>query len=108
MIKLPKTYTTNGLRMKIKVSAMTDLAGRCDFQKEEIIIDKGHTDNDSDIVEIILHEMIEATFFTAGLRYFNRTCADGQFLFSFNHKEFQVAVGEIARGVLDIVNVNRK
>lgn len=109
MLKLPKVYNASGLRLKIKPSATLETAGATFFNSEEILIDKGCLDEDLSVVEVLLHEMLESSLWLAGHRYVSRCGGTStEYLFSLNHKEFQVVVGEVARGMLDLIEAQKK
>lgn len=107
MIKLPKTYTTNGMTFKVKVSDKATFAGEVDFKKEVIRIRGDCLKDDYILVEVLCHEMLEGTLHALGHRYYNYATAGDDYLFNFTHKEFKILMGEFARGVLDLIEANR-
>lgn len=103
MLKLPKMYRTVGDTLKIRREKV-DNSSYFNIPDGLLVIDKANV-TDFEIVSDLIHEELEASLANLGHRYTNWK---KQTVFAFNHDQLHDVVGELARGVLDLLKANRK
>ena len=102
-MKLPKTVVICGREFKVIVNKK-DRGGWFDTDKQQLCI--GTQDASSDrIKEVFLHETIEAIFGARMVRYKLPYSGEdnGNYLFSFNHLEFENCIIDIAYALKDVI-----
>jgi hypothetical protein len=66
-IKLPKTITIGGCKIKIQVKELEDLHGQFLYDKRAIEINSTLLEDPKELKETIRHEMVEAALLLAGV-----------------------------------------
>jgi hypothetical protein len=66
-IKLPKTITIGGCKIKIQVKELEDLHGQFLYDKRAIEINSALLEDPKELKETIRHEMVEAALLLAGV-----------------------------------------
>ncbi len=107
MIKLPKFYQASGYRLKISRgnTLSLDAKGRLNLTEEWMIIDK--TLSDYETVETFIHECFECSLM-ANLACFDSRQGSYDLLYSFKHDGLKAVCQEVGRGVLDLIELNKK
>lgn len=103
MLKLPKTYRTGGEILKIR-REKTKSGSNFDIDDEILVIDKDVT-REFELVADFAHEALEASLVHLGYRYANWK---GKKVFVLDHDEFSYTVNEFARGILDLLEANKR
>ena len=93
-MKLPKKINICGIEHKV-ITTKERFAGEWDREKRTIKIGTGI---EGDILENFLHEVIEAITSIRDLRYAleKEETSNEDYRFSFNHKEFEQMVKDVA------------
>lgn len=99
-MKLPKTINICGIPYKIVLNPEGN-GGSVDYEKVTITIG---TQYPLDVAEVLLHEVIEATMVVRNLRYAleREECSNDDYLFSFNHKEFEQLMKDVSASLKGI------
>jgi len=104
LIKLPKTYQANGTRYKVKFADGDE--GYFNSADQVIEIGKKMA-NDYTTIWAFIHECAEASAAVLGFRYKKTTEADSP-IFVMTHSQFDNVMAEVARGVMDLMEANKK
>lgn len=95
MLKIPKTLTIAGKTYKLEFNKNTR-GGHFSTGEQKIQIGKGY--GSELFYEVLLHEVIESVLTERDLRFSKPAVKqeNGNYLFSFNHEQFEQAVKDIA------------
>ena len=95
---LPKYRTIAGKKVKIQKDN-ADNGGSFDSVMNEIVI--GTKDSEEGQLHTFLHEVCEGIMALRNFRYSceNREPDNGDYLFSFNHKEFEVFCSDLTKAL---------
>jgi hypothetical protein len=66
-VKIPKSVTIGGCKIKIQVKELEDLHGQFLYDKRLIELDKALLKNPKELKETLRHEMVEASLLLAGV-----------------------------------------
>ena len=93
-MKLPKSISLAGVDYKV-IANPTGNGGSVDLWKHIITIG---TEVPSDVPEILAHEILQSLLTIRNLRYAleRETTENGDYLFSFNHKEYEQIAKDLA------------
>ncbi|RJO60791.1 MAG: hypothetical protein C4542_08045 [Dehalococcoidia bacterium] len=104
MIKLPKSYMTCGVPLKIV--RVEGCGGEFETDLNSGTIGLGREAQEADLVLAFMHEIAEASASEMGVRY-TKTIGAKQYLFCCDHEQFSLWIQEVARGVYDLLQANR-
>lgn len=100
-MKLPKKVIICGKEVKVETDKKC-VGGR--WASATNLISIG-TRNPNEVADTFLHEVIEVVFVESGLRFerSRHTPENGEFVFVMTHQEFEIAVGQIAYALKDVL-----
>lgn len=104
-MRLPKNVMIGGMKWELTKDPKSN--GGC-FQTQPLHIEIGTRDKER-MLGNFLHEIFEIVFFESLLRYRNiHTPADnGDYIFVFNHKEFDSVIAQITPIIEELIKINK-